>query len=466
MKKKLTAWLLAWGLVLSGVGAAPASPSTASAENTTNVESTTGVENPSSTVTSGPGISPSPDILTAPSAPSISIVKGGNKRVKIYWGKVSNAVGYKIYYSTRKSGTYSLIKTITNNTTVKYVKTGLTQNKTYYFKMTAYTSRDNIVAESVYSNIVSAKTGSVSATSKAAKSYSTKAKFQKSSAYKKYSALKKYCTYKKSFAIPGMKNTNVAGFAATKMIPQGICQAGGYYLISAYDYNGKDESVIYILNRSNHSYITTLVLPNKAQVNAMAYDGTNIWISKGSNVAYFPYSAITAAVNSGSSYYSLSEYTGYMKINTKPQVLAYHNNVLWAAATNSSTSSYMYGYTISKNNGMCSLTQKYYMAIPSKVQGITFDSDGYMYMTRSYRTNSSKSGYVSQIRTYKPNLTAPNKKGGVAKGSIVKKRTLPPMAEGVATYGSYVYVVYSGCKYSTCKYKVDRVIATKKAYLQ
>lgn len=473
MKRKLTAWLLACGLVLSGIGVVEVSPSTASAEDTTNVENTTGVENPSSTVTSGsaisspsPGPEKSPDILAAPSAPSISIVKGGNKRVKIYWGKVSNAIGYKIYYSTSKSGTYSLIKTINNNTTVKYVKTGLTQNKTYYFKMTAYTSKNNIVAESVYSNIVSAKTGSVSATSKAAKSYSTKAKFKKSSAYKKYAALNKYCTYKKSFAIPGMKNTNVAGFSATKMIPQGICQAGGYYLISAYDYYGQDESVIYILNRSNHSYITTLVLPNKAQVNAMAYDGTNIWISKGSNVAYFPYSVITAAVNSGSSYSALSEYTGYMKINTKPQVLAYHDNVLWAAATNSGTSSYMYGYTISKNNGVCSLTQKYYMAIPSKVQGITFDSDGYMYMTRSYRTNSSKSGYVSQIRTYKPNLTAPNKKGGVAKGAIVKKRALPPMAEGVATYGSYVYVVYSGCKYSTCKYKVDRVIATKKAYLQ
>ena len=464
MKKKLTAWLLAWGLILSGAGAGitPISTSTVAAEDTTSVV------NPSDAPATGPSISdPTPvPIVDAPLSPSISLARGGNKRVKIYWGKIANAAGYKIYYSTSKTGTYSLVKTITSQDTVKYVKTGLVQNQTYYFKMTAYNKANGIVAESTYSNIVSAKTATVSATSKSAKSYSTKAKFKKSPAYKKYAALSKYCTYSKSFPIPGMKNTNVAGFAATKMIPQGICQAGGYYLISAYDYYGNDESVIYILNRSNHSYITTLVLPNKAQANALAYDGTNIWISKGNYLAYFPYSAITSAVNSGASYTSLSDYTGYMKINVKPQVLAYHNGILWAAACNSASASYMYGYQIATKDGMCTLTQKHYMAIPSKVQGINFDTDGTMYMTRSYRKNSSQSGYVSQIRTYKPKLTAPNSKGGIAKGAIQKKRTLPAMAEGVANYGNYVYVLYSGCKYTGCKYKVDRVIATNKSYLQ
>lgn len=489
MNKKFTAWLLAWGLIFTGVGTAQSS---VAAEPTTSVANdTTGVVNPPDTVATGPGIdvptpepSPSatataepsaepsatpsatPGIVDPPQTPSISLVKGGNKRIKIYWGKISNATGYKIYYSTSQTGTYSLVKTIKSNATVKYVKTGLTQNKTYYFKMTAYTSENNIVAESVFSNVVSAKTGAIGSTSKTAKSYSSKAKFKKSPAYKKYAALSKYCTYSKSFPIPGMKTTNVGGFAAKKMIPQGICQAGGYYLISAYDYYEQDETVIYIMNLSTHSYITTLVLPNKAQANALAYDGTNVWVSKGSNVAYFPYSVITSAVNSGSSFTTLSDYTGYMKLDVKPQVLAYNDGILWAAANNSSSSSNMYGYKITKSNGMCTLNQKYRMAIPSKVQGITFDKEGYMYMTRSYRSNSSLSGYVSQIRTYKPNLASPSAKGGVGKGSIVKKRTLPAMAEGVATYGSYVYVLYSGCKYTKCKYKVDRVIATKRSHLQ
>ena len=235
MNKKFIAWLLAWGLVFSSVGMAQistAADTATSVENASEDNSTT-VVNPPDTVASGPGIDiptpepsptaePSPGIVDPPQTPTISLVKGGNKRVKIYWGKISNAVGYKIYYSTSKTGTYSLAKTIKSNTTVKYVKTGLTQNQTYYFKMTAYTSSNNIVAESVYSNIVSAKTGAIGATSKAAKTYSTKAKFQKSPAYKKYAALSKYCTYSKSFPIPGMKTTNVGGFAATKMIPQGI----------------------------------------------------------------------------------------------------------------------------------------------------------------------------------------------------------------------------------------------------
>lgn len=495
MKKKLTAWLLACGLVLTGIGAETGQSLTAhAADDSTNTEDQSDSENgdssnvvfPPDDVTTGSGItvetptpspsaepnapepSPSaePDIPEAPSAPSISLAKGGSKRVKIYWGKVSNAVGYKIYYSTSETGTYSLVKTIKGNATVKYVKTGLTQNTTYYFKMTAYTEKSNITAESVSSNIVSAKTTSVSATSTGAKSYAGKAKFQKSPAYKKYAALSKYCTYSKSFVTPGMKTTNVAGFAATKMIPQGICQAGAYYLISAYDYYGQDESVIYILNRSTHAYITTLVLPNKAQANALTYDGTNVWISKGNYLAYFPFSAITSAVTSGASFATLSDYTGTLTVNTKPQVLAYHDGILWEGANTPGSTGYLYGYQITSKNGICTLTQKYYMAIPSKVQGITFDSDGYMYMTRSYRKSSAYSGYVSQIRTYKPNLSAPSTKGGVAKGAIIKKRTLPAMSEGVAVYGSYVYVLYSGCKYTACTYKVDRVIATKKTNLQ
>lgn len=462
-KSRAIAWLLTGGIIISGLGSTLAAPNKSSASTNVSPSPTT-TASPSPSTSAAPATSPAITTVT-PTTPVVTETRGGTKRVKLYWNKISNVTGYKIYYSTSSNGTYTLAKTITNNSTVKYVKTGLVQNQTYYFKMTSYVSQNGAITESAYTTATSAKTGSVSGTSTGAKKYSTKTKLKKSPAYKKYSALSSYMTYSKSFIIPGLKNTNVAGFACKTMIPQAITQAGGYMLVSAYDSTGKDESVIYILNRATHSYITTLVLPNKAKVNCMAYDGQNIWISKGDKVAYFPFSAITNAVTSGSKYTSLSAYTRYFAVQTKVNVMAYHNNVLWIGAYNTSASTKMYGYSIVTQNNLCYLTSKYTMSIPSRTQGIAFDSEGYMYMTVSYRTNSSKSNYISKLYKFKPNLSSPDASGNILKGSKLTKLTLPPMAENVCIYGNYLYTVYSGSMYTSCKYPVDRVIATKRSAL-
>ncbi|HCX91324.1 MAG TPA: hypothetical protein DGZ34_01470, partial [Lachnospiraceae bacterium] len=77
------------------------------------------------------------------------------------------------------------------------------------------------------------------------------------------------------------------------------------------------------------------------------------------------------------------------------------------------------------------------------------------------QSNNKQSGYLSQIRTYKPAFSTPAASGGVAKKAYTKKTTIPPRACGSMVYGQYLYTVFSGCKYSKCTYKVDRVIAIK-----
>lgn len=435
-----------------------ASPSVSPSATPGTTPSTIPSASPSITPSATPSASP---LLTTPTTPVVSAIRGGSKRVKLYWNKINGVSGYNIYYSTSPNGTYTLAKKISGNSTVKYVKTGLNQKQTYYFKMTSYVTNNGYTTESAFTKVLSAKTVSVSSTSKGAKKYANKTKFKKSAAYKKYKALSSYMTYSKSFAIPGLKNTNVAGFASKTMIPKAICQAGGYMLVSAYDSTKKDESVIYILNRASHSYITTLVLPNKANVSCMAYDGKNIWISKGDKVAYFPFSAITKAVTSGGSYSTLNAYTRYFAVQTKVNIMTYYNNTLWIGATNNTASSKMYGYSIVTQNNLCYLTSKYTMAIPSRTTGVAFDKNGYMYMTVSYATNSSKTNYISKLYKFKPDLNAPNKSNQILKGSKLKTLTLPPKAENVCVYGSYLYTIYSGSMYSSCKYPVDRVVATK-----
>lgn len=76
-----------------------------------------------------------------------------------------------------------------------------------------------------------------------------------------------------SYVIPGLRQTNVSGMATPYMVPQGICMAGNYILISAYSSSDKvwTSSVIYVLDRDTGKYLTTLALSTRCHVGALAY---------------------------------------------------------------------------------------------------------------------------------------------------------------------------------------------------
>lgn len=411
-------------------------------------------------ITATPSPSPSPNLDSYKLVSPTIQLRGGSKRVRITWKKVEGAEGYCIYSRPSTDSAYTKTDTISDGSVTTYDKKSLLQNTTYYFRMTAYRTVNGAIVESDLSKAWSAKTSAVSATSKTAKKYKTKTSFTKSPAYKTYKKMRTYMNYSKSFAIPGMRTTNVAGFKSTTMVPQAMCHAGSYLLISAYDSKGVDYSVIYVVSKAAKSYITTIVLPSKAKVGGMAYDGTNIWISKGTSVASFPYRVITDAVNAGVSYTTLANYNTVNKVNGTASFMGYYNGVLWVGSFSQSSST-MYGYRVADKEKVPSLQQSYTMAVPSKTQGITFDTDGKMILTRSYRTKKAKSGYISQIRTYYPSYTNVGTSGNILKNTALAVTTMPPMIEGVAIYGTYTYALFSSSHYSSCKYPIDRVIALK-----
>jgi fibronectin type 3 domain-containing protein len=81
-------------------------------------------------------------------APSVSLVSDNNK-VTLSWDEQSAATKYLIYRST-DGKKYTKIKEVTTNT---YVQTGLTYNRTYYYKVRAC----DISKCSNYSNVVARK---------------------------------------------------------------------------------------------------------------------------------------------------------------------------------------------------------------------------------------------------------------------------------------------------------------------
>lgn len=407
-----------------------------------------------------------PETKPAPAVPTVTEVKAGSKRVKIYWNTVQGAEGYCVYMSSNSKVSFEKVADIANGEEGKYIKTGLVKGSTYFFYVTSYVkNEDGTISESAPSAELSGTPVSIHATTKAPAKYSSKTSFTKSAAYKKYSGIKNNYYYNKSFAIPGLKYTNVGGFESTTMIPQDMCFAGGYMLISAYDRNGDDESVIYVLSKASKSYITTIVLPDKAQVSGMTYDGKQIWLTGRNCLMSIPFSTVQTAANNGAAYYTLNAYDKTVPVNMTTSFCCYYNNVLWVGSYNATAASIAYGYTVTEENGTVSLTELYKMKIPKATRSMAIDTNGKMYLTRSYRTSSSKSGYISKITSYTPNFTQPTAAAYIAKGSAKKSITLPPLCGGVAVKGTYVYVSFSSVRYPSCKYPVDRVIALRQSKL-
>lgn len=75
---------------------------------------------------------------------------------KVSWTKSKAADGYYVWRATAKSGTYKKVKTITSKDTLSFTNTGLTYDKTYYYKVTAYRNGDKTIS-SKDSNIASVK---------------------------------------------------------------------------------------------------------------------------------------------------------------------------------------------------------------------------------------------------------------------------------------------------------------------
>ena len=113
----------------------------------------------------------SPQIKNVSATPKIPQILnlsaiGNYKSINLKWSKKSDVTGYKIYMATSKNGKYSLVKTIANNKTISYKKTGLTINKKYYFKICGYKTISKKNYTGPFSTIVSAKVKKLSYPSK------------------------------------------------------------------------------------------------------------------------------------------------------------------------------------------------------------------------------------------------------------------------------------------------------------
>lgn len=405
---------------------------------------------------------PSQEVLygTEPSIPQITSIKGGDKRLKVKWSKGTGADYFNLYVSTKASSDFTVVAKIAPDEEKIRGIDGLKKGKKYYVKVEAVRTVSGITMSSV-SAVQNTTTASIAAkaTSVVAKLFATLKSFKNSAAYKEYKAFKNRVVYNKSYVIPGLKVTNVAGFNTTRMVPQSITFAGDYLLISAYDYSKKQESVIYIMDKNTRKYLTTLVLPHSGHVGGIAFDGENVWVTYGKNLQNFKFCHIQSAVISGKPYYELYRFSSVIPMPETMSYVTYYKDRIWGAAYSETAKKYMYGYTIGNKSGVPVLKYTNRIQMPNRTQGVAFTSSGKMIVSRSCQTKKGRRGFMSQLDTYKP--TWDFKKNTIKKNSRKKTVKMPPMNEGIAISGSYTYVIYESPSFSECQAPLDRVTAFK-----
>ena len=379
---------------------------------------------------------PSEEVLfgTAPSIPSISKIKGGDKRIKVKWSKGTGADYFNIYYSKKSASGYkAVVKVLADESKIRGID-GLKKNTKYYVKIEAVRTVSGITMSSV-STVKSIKTASkkVKATSISAKFFKTKKAFKKSAAYKKYKAFKKRVSYAKSYVIPGLVGTNVGGFYATRMVPQSVTFAGNYLLISAYDYTKKQESVIYVMNKTTRKYITTIVLPHTGHVGGITFDGENVWIchSNSNTLERISYEYITKIAQDAPEYcIDASALSDEYRLKNTPSCITCYGGRLWVARHTRFFDSEMYSYSYDKKEDKLTAVSNY--NLPSKVQGVAFDDNGSIYLSTSYGRNNS-----SYLKVYS-SLLSLDKKPNEPKVKV----EMPPCSEEVAIADGTVFVLF------------------------
>lgn len=405
----------------------------------------------------------SPAIFTStlPNAPTV-LIKGGNQRVRLSWAAVTGAMGYNIYIE--QNGQYVLLTTLEGKANKKFIHTNLENGQSYKYCVKAYRTYNGIVYESNASDEKTAMAAEVSATSTEAKLFKTKAAFKKSEACKKNKTFTKKLDYAKSFPMPGMLNTNVAEFGCGTMIPQGITVAKSYFFITAYDSQGIENSVVYVLSKARKELMTTIILPNKSHAGGIAFDGKNLWITQAKTLRSIPYSAIKKAISNQDPYLELSAYGVEINLPQQAATVTYYKNLLWVASYDELKPGYLVSYKIAKKGSKPELTPLNTISMPTRVQGIAFSGNGRLIVSRSCQTDPKKRGYMHQLDVYKPNLKKASK-GIISLGKVRSTVEVPTMNEEITISGNRIYIVFESVSFYTAEQRVDRVCALPVSYV-
>jgi uncharacterized repeat protein (TIGR02543 family) len=268
---------------------------------------------------------------------------------------------------------------------------------------------------------------------------------------KKFTSIVDILDKEKSYIIPGLAYSNTGqGILNDSMIPQGVCTAGEYLLISAYEEDGVYDSVIYVKDKETDQYLVTIELGTKCHVGALAYDPIEevVYIADSSSkrVLILSMSKIKEAVETGRDVvsFSVSKDMKYQSVSINPSFLTYYDGKLFVGNFDKTVTAnnHMIAYTV--ENGSYTKTE-IDISLPLKCQGVAFTEYAdaiYMICSASYgRTNQSKLYIYKMAKTNEENWiefqTVTNAAGELEKVGL-DGLTAPNMSEDIDCAGEDV----------------------------
>ncbi len=280
----------------------------------------------------------------------------------------------------------------------------------------------------------------------------------------------------KTLPIPGLIETCIetggVSSSSDQYIPQGMCRAGKYMLITAYDVKKKYNSVIYAVDMDEMRLASTLTMPNRFHAGGITFDGENIWMTgetsdkyKGDPfVQYMTFETFMDHLDEPVSEVEESELSRYIYIKNKPSFLEYDNGILWVgtySGRKSTSEAYMYGYEIIGDPGNRKLNTIMYSiiaGIDSSAQGADIVDDC-LYVSSSY--NSASPLKTSFITKYNLKNSETGTGNYIVEGHEMKRVEVPKMNEEIIVDGSTVYINFeSGASYwKHALINTDRVLA-------
>ncbi len=259
--------------------------------------------------------------------------------------------------------------------------------------------------------------------------------------------LLKDCEYEfiNDINIPGMPATKETDFLnqyifSESQCPQGLCITEDYVLVTSYSEEDDSLGELMVFSRDSGEYLVTLGMDSKSHLGGIAYDGKNVWVcnSNENTLERISYDFICLMATANSK--QVIDATGVVdiyEIDNKPSCITYYGGRLWVATHTLFLDSKMVAYHYNVNDDTMEKLSSY--AIPGKVQGVTFDEDGKVYLSTSYGRQSS-----SYIKVYKSivNLSSnPNRPDS--------KIEMPPGSEEIDTLNGKLYIIFesAGEKY-------------------
>ena len=213
-------------------------------------------------------------------------------------------------------------------------------------------------------------------------------------------------------------------------------------------------------------YLVTLGMDSRSHLGGIAYDGENVWVcnSEKNTIERISYDFIQLmAKENANEVVDATELVDTYPVQNKPSCIAWYGGRLWIATHTLYINSRMTAYYFDRQKDELQALSRY--KIPSKVQGIAFDEEGFVYLSTSYGRNMSS--YIKIYSSIIDLASHPN--------SSAYTIELPPGSEEIDISEGILYVIFesAGEKYlegtdgkGQSHYPLDRILMVTTASLQ